>query len=142
MMINYDKLLDFRGIYLWPKRQPPVAVWASASSSAGPSLWVPASPWHSWQVAHCRFGKSRRKPWVKKPSLSLSLSVSLSLSLSVCLVMFVCVCVCVLSFRFWCEVFLRSNFYIHVSSADLLSLTPHLPHMRSYVERKTTFIHV
>ena len=96
MLINHDKPLDFKGIYPFSEqstrgpKQPPVGVWASASSSAGPSLWVPASPWHSLEVAHCRLGKSCRKPWVKK----LFLSLSLSLSLSVCLVMCVCVCVC------------------------------------------------
>ena len=104
MLINHDKPLDFKGIYPFSEqstrgpKQPPVGVWASASSSAGPSLWVPASPWHSLEVAHCRLGKSCRKPWVKKLFLSLSLSLSLCL--------FGDVCVCVSSFHFWCCLFL------------------------------------
>ena len=90
MLINHDKPLDFKGIYPFSEqstrgpKQPPVGVWASASSSAGPSLWVPASPWHSLEVAHCRLGKSCRKPWVKKLFLSLSLSFSLFVWWCVC----------------------------------------------------------
>ena len=91
MLINHDKPLDFKGIYPFSEqstrgpKQPPVGVWASASSSAGPSLWVPASPWHSLEVAHCRLEKVAGNHGSRN-------SFYLSLSLSLCLFGDVCVC--------------------------------------------------